>query len=969
MPGMSTFIHEIKHLSNLKGIKIAHLNCRSIFKKLNEIDLLFNDIDFMLCTETWLDKRYTDTLVKLEGKTCFRCDRMYANDSAKKGGGVAIFVKNEWANFVSVDKTNTFSHPTMEVITLLIDRPNHRKMSISCVYRPPKSDQDGTLNALTRTVDEIITHNREIWIVGDFNWDWNRRNHEQLQRVKNMLRKNNLQQIIKGVTRPLNTGGSCIDWLITNSKFISACGITDDMISDHLPIFAIRKKSRNNHLKKRALTRSYKKFNKDAFKDLLINSSWDSYHEVTDQDELWDIMLTNITDILSVMCPLKCRSVFVNKPDWLSDDLLACMGQRNHYVKLAKECNALVYIKLSRFLRNKCNKMVNLAKGNFIRAKLQGNKKHPKRFWREINSLITTKSDTITDNRLIDPETGDLCNAGLESEVINRFYANVGSNILRTHVGVEPWDYGTVRHRNNDGIVFDEIDEFEVDLIIKKIEVGKSSGIDYINSDVLKIAFSCLLTKLTYLMNCSLRAGKFPFAWAHGTVIPIPKCGDSKLVGNWRPIALVPLPGKVMERLVHKRLLDIIMDAEILSNNQFGFIPGRSTSQAIFKLHKDLTTSINNGNLSALLFVDISKAFDSIHHDRLLNKLSMLGLDHLAVCWLSSYLTRTQATLFNSKLSNRLPVTAGVPQGSVLGPLLFTLYINDICEIVKDCNILLYADDCVLYTCHRKHDVVQTTLQRDSDNLARWCSNNLLRVNVIKTKSMLVGTRQKLAASLPLNINFNNVEIDSVLQYNYLGVIFDCELTLTYHLTEVHTRVQRKLFHLRKIRKYLNEFAALQVYKQTILPLLDYCGFLSMSGNKNNFVPLQTLQNDALRACVGYPIGYQTSRVDLHKTAKLGSVFQRWDKQLLMIMYDESRRIGNIVEPTRATRQALKLNFRQYKLHNTKYIKSPYIRGKNIWDRLPQGTQQLPCKIAFKNSIKARYAVYNESYLDPDIDT
>ena len=365
--------------------------------------------------------------------------------------------------------------------------------------------------------------------------------------------------------------------------------------------------------------------------------------------------------------------------------------------------------------------------------------------------------------------------------------------------------------------------------------------------------------------------------------------------------------------------------------------------------------------------MDILKAFDSIHHGRLLNKLSMLGLDHFALNWLSSYLTRTQATLFNGKLSTKLPITAGVPQGSVLGPLLFTLYINDICDVVKECNILLYADDCVLYTSHRKHAVVQSTLQRDTDSLARWCSNNLLLVNTRKTKSMLVGTRQKLAASLPLKISLGNAEIDSVVKYNYLGVIIDSELTLTNHLSEVHDRVQRKVFHLRKIRKYINEFASFQVYRQTILPLLDYCGFLSMSGNKNSFVPLQTLQNDALRACVGYPDGYRMTRVELHKNAKLGSVYQRWDQQLLMIMYEESKRVDNIVEPVRATRQALKLNFRQYKLHNKKYTKSPYVRGKVIWDKLPRETQQLPCKIAFKNFIKRNYTTYNEAYLEPVI--
>ena len=220
------------------------------------------------------------------------------------------------------------------------------------------------------------------------------------------------------------------------------------------------------------------------------------------------------------------------------------------------------------------------------------------------------------------------------------------------------------------------------------------------------------------MFNCSLTAGKFPVLWSHGTITPIPKCGDLKLVGNWRPIALVPLPGKIMEHLIHKRLYNIILDANILSDNQYGFIPGKSTSDAIFKLYKDLSSSINNGNLSSILYVDILKAFDSIHHGRLLNKLSTLGLNRVTVNWLDSYLTRTQTTLFNNIRSSQLSLTSGVPQGSVLGPLLFTLYINDICSVISNCNVMLYADDCVLYTSHRKVAVIQDVLQTDANNLS-----------------------------------------------------------------------------------------------------------------------------------------------------------------------------------------------------------------------------------------------------------
>ena len=517
--------------------------------------------------------------------------------------------------------------------------------------------------------------------------------------------------------------------------------------------------------------------------------------------------------------------------------------------------------------------MVNRAKGDFIKTKLEESKKHPKIFWRQINSLITVKNNNDVYHQLNDPETDDLCVTGTECDVINLHYANVGSNILKDHVSDRAWDYGTHRLENDNGIEFDEIVLWEVEHEISKVDVGKSSGIEFVNSKTLKIAFTSLSVQLTHIFNCSMRASKFPTFWAHGSITPIPKDGDLKLVGNWRPILLVPLPGKIMEHLVHRRLLESIQDANVLAKHQYGFVPGRSTAQAVFRLYTDLSGAVNNGDISSVLFVDFSKAFDSIHHGRLLNKLSMLGLSKVTVDWFGSYLTRTQTTFFNNKTSNKLPVSSGVPQGSVLGPLLFTLYINDICDIVSKCSMLLYADDCVLYTSHRKLEVVEQVLQSDTKKLSEWCNDNLLKGNVKKTKCMLVSTRQKLSRLRALRISINNAGIGQVVSYNYLGVIFDTELGLCRQITETHNRVRRKLFQLRKIRKFINEFAALQIYKQTILPILDYCGFLTMSGNKNDYSDLQVLQNDAIRACIGYPDGYTLSRSALHEKAKLSSLF------------------------------------------------------------------------------------------------
>ena len=195
---MANYIPKITDLNSYKGMKFAHINCRSIFKKLTEIDVLFREFDILLCSETWLDSRYNNNLVSLSGKTCYRADRNYLGNSNKTGGGVAIYVTNDWANYVTIDHVNTFSDPDLEMISLLINRPNHKKMSISCIYRPPKSNPERSIAKISTTLMNLTSIEREVWIGGDFNWDWNKRNHNHIQSVKRLLTRHNLHQLIKG---------------------------------------------------------------------------------------------------------------------------------------------------------------------------------------------------------------------------------------------------------------------------------------------------------------------------------------------------------------------------------------------------------------------------------------------------------------------------------------------------------------------------------------------------------------------------------------------------------------------------------------------------------------------------------------------------------------------------------------------------------------------------------------------------
>ena len=380
-------------------------------------------------------------MVYLSGKTVFRKDRNYGQISLKKGGGVCIYVDNKWSNFATLNNEYSYSDPDLEILTLNIDKPGCKKMTVSCAYRPPKSNLQNTVDKLVNIFRSSKASNREFWIGGDLNLDWNKRNHVQLQSIKSSLRECGLKQLISGVTRPLCTGGTCIDWLITNSKFVSDFGVANDLISDHLPVYVVKKKIRNHHETTRKLTRTYKKFDPKAFETLLKNSTWDPYDACEDPDECWEIIEEKISQILSIMCPLKLKRVFTARPEWLTSELLEFMNERNRYTALSKRTGAVLYFKISRYLRNQCNSMINKAKGEYIKGKLAENVRDPKRFWRDINCIISPKQTSTEHERLLDPVSNCLVDHGIESDLINSYYANIGSNILRESCSGRSWDY------------------------------------------------------------------------------------------------------------------------------------------------------------------------------------------------------------------------------------------------------------------------------------------------------------------------------------------------------------------------------------------------------------------------------------------------------------------------------------------------------------------------------------------------
>ena len=365
-------------------------------------------------------------------------------------------------------------------------------------------------------------------------------------------------------------------------------------------------------------------------------------------------------------------------------------------------------------------------------------------------------------------------------------------------------------------------DNVEVLKFCNEIENLKASGMDMISSKICKDAFIVLGNQLTYLFNCSLNTAVFPEKWKVAKVIPLFKGGDREEVGNYRPVSLLPLPGKILEKIVHKRITNFWEDNKFLSKDQGGFRKGFSTVATVADLTDDLFTQINEGNTTLATFFDLRKAFDTVNIGILKKKLERSGVRNLVLRWCSNYLTnRKQCTYVNGITSELLPISCGVPQGSVLGPLFFLIFVNDIQGALDDCNIKLYADDTVLYQTGINSQTAAVKLQRSVNLFANWCDTNSLTINISKTKVMAFGSRHKVKKAKKVVVKLGKEELKQVPSYKYLGVLLDSTLNYNLHVNQVIRTVLHKLLLLSKMKKYMRDEVALSIYKAMMLPYFD----------------------------------------------------------------------------------------------------------------------------------------------------
>ena len=313
---------------------------------------------------------------------------------------------------------------------------------------------------------------------------------------------------------------------------------------------------------------------------------------------------------------------------------------------------------------------------------------------------------------------------------------------------------------------------------------------------------------------------------------------------NYRPISILPIFSKIIERIVHQQLSDYLESNKRLSNYQFGFRKTRNTKQAFTLLTDHIRSQLDSGESTGAVFLDLSKAFDTVDHGCLINKLSCYGIKNLELKWFESYLFgRKQFVEYDGVTTDYKSISTGVPQGSILGPLLFIILINDITSMVEKVDILLYADDTVIFTSHKSAKTIEDYLNSDLEKIATWFNQNNLVINLKKGKTefMMFENRRK-KASFHTFIEILKTPVNETDSYDYLGITLDKRLTMSLQMDKIFRRISSRVNLLKKVRQDVSLHVADTIYKMMISPLMTYCGSLYL---ENSLTRLKLLQDKA----------------------------------------------------------------------------------------------------------------------------
>lgn len=850
-------------LSHKFHFRVLTMNIRSIHHNFDEFLLTLARLklkfDVLILTECWINK---DSIIPLiDGYTAFRTHK-----HINRAGGVVAYVSNIWepeVNEPSFDDANCL-HIVLK-----------NKLNLFAIYRSPSfSDITSFLNSLETNINSIQSSSCTI-VAGDININTlaggGDIHLDSSNRYLCLLAELNLVPTINKPTR----NKSCLDHIHVSSQHRSVGVVCQSDITDHyLAITGMSTEKQKIENKKRLATRvDYESVDRE-----LSLVDWDVVLGKNLVDEAVSAFMEIISTIVTrnTSQSYVSRSKFTIKP-WMTPGLIRCSKHRdNLHTKVRANPNDKVLLKIYSRYKNFHNDLLRKLKRQYESQVLEQNKDNPRKLWDSIRTFSHTKKLKKEPVELTKTKENTLDSLNY----CNNFFTNVGKSLADTILTSSNESQGSLAARVKlqvsppDSLFMRPTDVDEIGSIIDAMRTNSAPGEDGITNKFIKANKRNLLMPLTHICNLSLTEGKFPSEWKSATVIPIFKSGSKSDPCNYRPISLLSCFSKILEKMVNKRLTDFLEEKNLLSDRQFGFRRGKSCQDAVSLLTNVISEHLDNKKACIGVFLDLAKAFDTVSIPILVRKLELFGIRGVALDWFVSYLTgRSQSTRVIDQSSDPRSIEFGVPQGSVLGPTLFIVYINDIIHSNLDqADIICYADDTAIIFSGPSWKYVYDRVESGMSRVAAWLGNNLLTLNLTKTQFLCF---YKTGASAPTHspdipVHSCGLEgrgpckcqsITRAYSVKYLGVFIDERLTFGVHLIVTAKRLRKLIYLFKNLRLSAGLGLLRMIYVTLCESVISYCVTVWGGAGKVNMMILERAQRSVLKVMLNKPIRYPTASV------------------------------------------------------------------------------------------------------------
>lgn len=756
---------------------------------------------------------------------------------SKHTGGVCVFIKKNLKYFnIKIDCQQIAWYLSFELIV------NESPTILACVYLSSNNEHKiQTLNSFEHWY-ELISVNKSVIICGDFNINMLAETTHS-RRLRNFSEENGLNLLVNSPTRITENTSTLIDLCFSNiNKNKISCSVSnEDQISDHSILFIKILGHNDKVISKTRKICIWKNYDEHVLWQYIESSMhlWNNI-EFSDINNKMNWLIHTISSATNKFKELK--EISTNE-DFFDRELETMRRRKNQLYKIAQFSTTTEEKSLNwheyRVFKNNYKKTIQIKKFEFNQRKLNRVQGNNKAMWKVLNSILYKENTEITRIKINDNIFDD------DVEITNKFNCYFVESIveLNDNIPVIPF-VDDIPVNENLRFEFRNVSITEIKTCLR--ELKNSTDEFFINPRVLLDAIFVIGQHLVNIINQSFDTGIFPDILKKSTIVPIQKKTGSIQLIDHRPIHTLPCCERLLESLAYNQLIHFVETNNILTNNQSGFRALHSCETAINDVLFDWKAAQNDSKIIIAVFLDFQRAFETIDPSLLIHKLAKYGVHGTSLNWFKSYLTgRKQIVKLGETLSNELNNQLGVPQGSILGPLLFILYINDIPLCLKYCQAKLFADDTLIYVIADSINDALIKINYDLEILYNKLCQSKLKLNINKTKAMIISNKNIDKSNINIIINGSKLEIQNEIKY--LGNIIDDKLNLEKNISHVCRKVGQKVNVLNRLRNELNSYQKLTLYKSIIEPHFTYCASILFISNSTDLNRLQIIQNKCLR--------------------------------------------------------------------------------------------------------------------------